>query len=379
MREFDFQPRTRVLFGAGALARLGEAARELGARRALLVADRGLVAAGHVGRAEEFLTRAGVAVFRFEDFGANPDTSMVEAGRAFAAPLDVDLIVGLGGGSSLDCAKAINFVLTNGGTMRDFRGYGKAARPLLPMVGVPTTAGTGSEAQSYAIISDAATHEKMACGDAGAAFRVALLDPLLTVTQPRHVTATAGFDALAHAVETFVTTKRNPFSEAFSREAWRLLESSYERVLDAPDDVEARARVQLGAYFAGAAIEHSMLGATHACANPLTARYGTEHGTAIAALLPTVVRWNDREAGERYFDLLDSCQSRPAMSDAGTLALRLEELSEAAGLSSKLGALGVSRDDLPALAEDAAGQWTGRFNPRPFDRAGALEVYERAY
>lgn len=379
MKEFDFQPRTRVIFGAGAVARLGEAARELGARRALLVADGGLVAAGHVARAEKFLTEAGVSVFHFQDFGANPDTRMVEAGRAFAAATSVDLIVGLGGGSSLDCAKGINFVLTNGGEMSDYRGYGKAARTMLPMIGVPTTAGTGSEAQSYAIISDAATHAKMACGDPQAAFRVALLDPALTLTQPRHVTATAGFDALAHAVETFVTTERNPLSETFSREAWRLLESNYERVLAAPEDVEARARVQLGAYFAGAAIEHSMLGATHACANPLTARYGTEHGAAIAALLPTVVRWNDCEAGELYDELFDSCQFRRGMSDAESLALRLEELSEAAGLSSRLGAMGVKRDDLPALADDAAGQWTGRFNPRPFDRAGALEVYECAY
>ena len=379
MREFDFQPRTRVVFGAGAVGRLGELARELGARRALLVADGGLVAAGHVARAEKFLTAAGVAVFHFRDFGANPDSAMVEAGRAFAAPLGVDLVVGLGGGSSLDCAKGINFLLTNGGAMSDYRGYGKAARTMLPMIGVPTTAGTGSEAQSYAIISDAATHAKMACGDPQAAFRVAILDPLLTVTQPRHVTATAGFDALSHAVETFVTTKRNPLSETFSREAWRLLEATYERVLAAPEEIEARARVQLGAYFAGAAIEHSMLGATHACANPLTARYGTEHGAAIAALLPTVVRWNDCEVGERYFELMDSCQFRRGMSDAESLALRLEELGEAGGLWEKLGALGVRREDLPALADDAAGQWTGRFNPRPFDRAGALEVYECAY
>ena len=379
MREFDFQPRTRVVFGAGAVGRLGELARELGARRALLVADGGLVAAGHVARAGKSLTAAGVSVFHFRDFGANPDSAMVEAGRAFAAPLGVDLVVGLGGGSSLDCAKGINFLLTNGGAMSDYRGYGKAARPLLPMIGVPTTAGTGSEAQSYAIISDAATRAKMACGDPQAAFRVAVLDPLLTVTQPRHVTATAGFDALSHAVETFVTTKRNPLSETFSREAWRLLEANYERVLAAPEDIEARARVQLGAYFAGAAIEHSMLGATHACANPLTARYGTEHGAAIAALLPTVVRWNDCEVGERYDELFDSCRHRRGMGDAEGLALRLEELANAGELPRTLRDARVPEGDLARLADEAAEQWTGRFNPRPFDRAGALEVYECAY
>ena len=138
----------------------------------------------------------------------------------------------VGGGSSLDCAKGINFLLTNGGAMSDYRGYGKATTPLLPMIGIPTTAGTGSEAQSYAVIADAATHMKMACGDPSAAFRVAMLDPALTLSAPRVVTATAGFDAIAHAVETAVTTRRTPLSDAFSHQAWRLLSGAFERVLD---------------------------------------------------------------------------------------------------------------------------------------------------
>ncbi|MBA3241296.1 MAG: iron-containing alcohol dehydrogenase [Acidobacteria bacterium] len=379
MQEFDFQPRTRVIFGAGSLGRLGEVARSLGFRHTLLVADRGLLAAGHVGRAREFLRAAGIEVFTFHEFDSNPDTASVEAGRAHAAPLGVDSLVGLGGGSSLDCAKAVNFLLTNGGHMREYRGYGKARESLLPMIGVPTTAGTGSEAQSYALISDAETHDKMACGDAGAAFRAVLLDPSLTLSQPREVTAVSGFDAVAHAVETFVSTRRNPLSEVYSREAWRLLEGTYERVLARPLDVEARAAMQLGAYFAGAAIESSMLGAAHACANPLTARHGTEHGRALAALLPSVVRWNSAEAGERYDELMNLSGGRRA-SDAGeSLARRLEDLIEVGGLAGGVSSFGVSREELPALALDAAGQWTGRFNPRRFDAKGAVEVYECAY
>ena len=130
---------------------------------------------------------------------------MVEAGRAIAQAAGVDSLVAIGGGSSLDCAKGINFLLAGGGTMRDYRGYGKARGTLLPSIGIPTTAGTGSEAQSYAIISDADTHAKMACGDPGIAFRIAILDPALTVSQPRGVTAVAGYDALSHAVESYVT------------------------------------------------------------------------------------------------------------------------------------------------------------------------------
>jgi alcohol dehydrogenase len=379
MKSFDFQPRTRVVFGAGVIGQLGELARELNFRRTLLVADHGLVASGHVDEAVGPLEKAGVEVIRFHDFEVNPDSRMVENGTAFVAPLKIDSIIGLGGGSSMDCAKGINFLLTNGGQMADYRGYGKATQPLLPMIAIPTTAGTGSEGQSYALISDAASHAKMACGDPKAAFRIAVLDPVLTLSQPRSITATSGFDAIAHAVETYVTTKRNPLSELFSREAWRLLEPNYERVLSQPDNLEARGAMQLGAYYAGVAIENSMLGATHACANPLTAHYGTAHGAAIAMLLPTVVRWNEAIAGNDYERLLSwsSIGGRNNhMPPTEELARRLEALAGAGGLSTNLRAEGVKETELPELAAEAAEQWTGTFNPRPFDKQGAIEVYQ---
>ncbi len=371
-----------MVFGAGSIKRLGELAAELRFRRTLLVADRGLVASGHVDEALEPLQQEGIEVVRFHDFDVNPDSAVIEAGSAFAASLEIDSIVALGGGSSLDCAKGINFLLTNGGRMPDYLGYGKASKPMLPMIGIPTTAGTGSEAQSYAVISDAETHVKMACGDPKAAFRVALLDPKLTLSQPKAITTTAGFDAITHAVETYVTTRRNALSEVFSREAWKLLEPNFEAVLARPDDLTARSAMQLGAYFAGMAIESSMLGATHACANPLTTHYGTTHGAALAMLLPTVVRWNKSVAAERYAELaklagvyLGTDQDQASES----LASRLEQLAATAGLQSSLSEAGVEHVDLPLLADEAARQWTGSFNPRPFDLAGALEVYEAAF
>ena len=379
---FDFQPRTRVVFGPGVIERLGEVARDLGFKRTLLVADRGLVASGHVDEALAALGKEPIEVFGFHDFEVNPDGGMVQAGKDFAAPLKIDSIIGLGGGSSLDCAKGINFLLTNGGEMKDYAGYGKTTKALLPMVGIPTTAGTGSEAQSYALISDAQSHTKMACGDPNAMFRIALLDPALTLSQPRSVTATAGFDAIAHAVETYVTKKRSPLSEVFSREAWRLLEANYQLVLAEPQNLEARGAMQLGAYFAGVAIENSMLGATHACANPLTARYGTAHGAAIAMLLPSVVRWNGPVADERYRELLRFTTANGRFPDnqpSESLARRLEELAATGGLNSTLSESGVPFYELRTLATEAAEQWTGTFNPRPFDIDGAMEVYEWAF
>jgi alcohol dehydrogenase len=367
------------VFGEGAFSRLGELARELAFARTLVVSDRGIVAAGLVDRAAVSLRAAGIQPFFFHDFDANPDTAMVEAGRAHAAASRVDSLVALGGGSSLDCAKGVNFVLTNDGTMRDYWGVGKASRPMLPMIGVPTTAGTGSDAQSTAIISDADTHVKMACADPKAAFRIALLDPEITVSQPRSLTAIAGYDALSHAVESYVTSARNEISDLFAREAWRLLAPNYQRVLDKADDLVARGAMLLGAHEAGIAIEQSMLGATHACANPLTAHYGTTHGVAIALMLPHVVRWNASQVGEQYREL-ERIAGLDGWNDPGArLAARLEELRHLGALPATLRELGVARDDLPELAADAAKQRTGTFNPRPFDAAAALALYERAF
>ncbi len=379
MRSFEFQVRTRVVFGEGAVARLGELARDLAFTRTLIVADRGIAETGYVERAASLLDAAGIAPFTFHDFDENPDTRMVEAGRAHAAANRIDSMVALGGGSSLDCAKGINFLLTNGGTMRDYLGFGKASRPMLPAIGVPTTAGTGSEAQSYALISDEDTHAKMACGDPKAAFRIAILDPELTVSQPRSVTATAGYDAISHSVESYVTTQRTAVSDLFARDAWRLLDGHYERVLARPDDLAARGSMLLGAHEAGIAIEHSMLGATHACANPLTAHHDTIHGVAIAVLLPHVVRWNAGHVGDRYGELLRVSGREPDGAAGERLAVRLAELAAAGGLPARLREIGVPRASLSVLAAEAAAQWTGTFNPRPFDADAALALYERAY
>jgi alcohol dehydrogenase len=377
---FEFSSRTRIVFGLGVLERVGNLAAELGFKHTLVVADPGVVDAGHADRAMRALEAAGIRSTLFTDFGQNPDSAMVERGRVFAQPLGVDSVIGLGGGSSLDCAKGINFLLTNGGSMADYRGYGKASTPLLPMIGIPTTAGTGSEAQSYAVIADAATHMKMACGDPTAAVKIALLDPELTLTAPRHVTAMAGFDAIAHAVETAVTTRRTPVSDLFSHQAWRLLNGSFERVLSYPSDFEARSSMLIGSHFAGMAIEQSMLGAAHACANPLTALYDMVHGLALAILLPRVVRWNAATANGQYANLLGTPRHRAPNDDAAEgVARRLDDLAGAAGLAGSLRDHGIEEAALPELAALAAQQWTGTFNPRPFDRAGALEIYRSAF
>jgi alcohol dehydrogenase len=377
---FDFHTPTRVLFGPGTLMRLGEMARELGASSVLLVTDPGLEAAGHPQRAQESLARAGLEVFVFDEVEENPTSNHVEIGVRFARPHNINLIVSVGGGSAMDCAKGINFILTNGGTMSDYKGFGKAKKPMLPSIGVPTTAGTGSEAQSYALIADEKSHLKMACGDRKVAFATAILDPEVTVTQPIKVTALTGIDALSHAVESYVTTKRNPVSQMFAREAWKLLEVNLEKVLHNPTDLEARGAMQMGAFLAGTAIENSMLGVCHACANPLTAHYGLTHGLAIGVMLPHVIHFNACTVPHLYEDLIEEAGLQNGHVDhaAETLATHLARLMKLAHLPTTLTACGVSRGILPLLAEEAAQQWTARFNPRPVTEKEILGIYEAA-
>jgi alcohol dehydrogenase len=377
---FDYRSATRVVFGTGVLAQLGNLAREIGGTRALVVTDPGLEEAGHPQRAVQFLAEAGMETFVFDQVEQNPTNKHVEAGVAFAGPRRIDLIVSVGGGSAMDCAKGINFVLSNGGAIRDYHGFGKAKQPMLPSIGIPTTAGTGSEAQSYALIADEATHMKMACGDPKAAFRVAILDPEVTVSQPAKVTAITGVDALSHAVESYVTTKRNPLAQMFAREAWKMLEENFERVLKDPADLEARGSMQVGAFLAGTAIENSMLGACHACANPLTAHYGLTHGIAIGIMLPHVVRFNAGTVGALYSDLAHQAGLMNGdESMAGEiLAQRLTNFLQLAGLPQRLGDCGIAESILPVLTEEAAQQWTGKFNPRPVTEADLLHLYRAA-
>jgi alcohol dehydrogenase len=372
---------TRVVFGAGKVATLGEFAREQGATRVLVASDPGVIAAGHTGRGIDSLTNSDLEFHLFDGVQENPTTANVEAGLTLARQFKPDLIVGFGGGSSMDCAKGINFLYSCGGRMQDYWGIGKATGPLLPMIAVPTTAGTGSETQSFALISDAETHVKMACGDKRAAFRVAILDPELTVTQPPRVAALAGFDALSHAVETYVTKKRNDISCSFSRRAWQELAPNYLHVLSEPNDLNSRGHMQMGACLAGSAIENSMLGAAHALANPLTATYGIAHGEAVALMLPHVVRFNGTQCDGWYRELLETTAADPNCPQGSSqeLADFLRSVATQAGLPDKLEACGVERGRLEHLAEAAACQWTATFNPIEVGRNELLELYELAY
>src|ERR1051326_1243710 len=382
---FDYQPRTRIVFGANVVERVGSLAREIGAKRILLVTDAGIVAAGHAERVRSILEASGLEVTFYDKARENPTTQCVESCAAVARAAGIDTIVGLGGGSAMDTAKGCNFLFTNGGRMQDYWGVGKASKPMLPLVAIPTTAGTGSECQSAALIVDEQTHQKMACLDPKAAARIAVLDPALTLSQPLRVTACTGIDAVAHALETAVTRKRNPLSAMFSREAFKLCITAFPEVLINPKNLEARGRMLLGAAIAGLAIENSMLGAAHAAANPLTAHYGVVHGQAVGVMLPAVIRFNaaDPESRRAYAELAlgteTNCLNDGHIETCEQLAARVDSLLGLAQMPRSLGECGVERNTVPQLAEEAARQWTATFNPRAVAKEDFAKLYEEAF
>jgi len=381
---FDNIKRTKLVFGDGVSLASGELAKELGLKHVLLVTDRGLVEAGHVEVVRDSLSKAGIKVTLFDQVIENPTTDCVEKAKQAASEAGVDSFIGLGGGSSMDTAKGANFLLTNGGRMHDYWGVNKATKEMLPLIVIPTTAGTGSECQSFALISDSKTHQKMACGDSKAAAKIAILDPGLTLSQPENVTVCTGIDAIAHAVETAVTNKRNKLSTLFSEESFKLLLPNFTKVLNQPNDISARGSMLLGAAMAGCAIEASMLGAAHSLANPLTAHYNIVHGQAVGMMLPYVVRFNSEieECRGVYVNLMKvaqiECENESA-DEVNNLVAYLLNLLQQTGLPIRLRDVIADKSELKVLAKEASAQWTAGFNPRSVGEIEMEKIYIDAY
>jgi len=343
-----------LIHGSGSLRELSS----LVDGKAMIVTDAGLVAAGHVDRAKVFLEDVVV----FDQVQENPTESDVEACAAYARLIQPDVIIGLGGGSSMDTAKGALFLLSGGGKMSDYQGHGKAKGDMVPFIAIPTTAGTGSECQSYAVLSRDGSHEKMACGDPRALAKAAILDPDLTESMPLSVARLTALDALSHALESLVCNRGTKDSREISREAFKRIEPVIEPVLRGEATVSQRGEMLLGAALAGQAIEASMLGAAHASANPLTAQYGVVHGRAVLTTLPAVMRWNEPLVGDIYESL------RP----------HLISWVENLRVIAELKPVSVPEDHLEDLARSAAHQWTGQFNPRPLEVSDFRRIYEES-
>lgn len=369
-------PRPEMVLGDDAVDDLPEFVRRLGEDAAFVVTDRGLVDAGVAGRVARALESSGLRCAVHDDVGANPSVADVLAGSDALRSFGRAAIVAVGGGSPIDAAKAMALHAANGGPLEALA-YGAAdLAPAPPLIAVPTTAGTGTETNGFAVIDDPAARRKRYVGHASALPRFAVLDPVLSTSAPQRVTAACGIDVLAHAVESIQARSGNPYSAALACEAVRAVWGHLPRVVDDGHDLEGRAAMLLAAHLAALAFASTGLGTAHAIAHALSARHGTPHGVALAAVLPSVAALNlrEREAAS------DRAAAAAGLAGGGReLAAALTALCERAGLHPRLRELGVEPGDLGPLADAALSDVVVRNAPRVPSRGELVELLRGAY
>lgn len=356
---FSFELPTIIEYGAGSHERLPEFCRRLGVRRPLVVTDRGLTGLPWFRGLLSRMKAEGLAVGIFDAVEPNPKDRDAEAAAAEARAFDADCLVAVGGGSPIDCAKVVSIIAVQGGRPRDYEDRSRIGEKVLPIVSVPTTAGTGSEVTFGAVITDTAARFKFTVKSPRIAPRFALVDPLLTLTMPPALTAATGMDALTHAIEAYTSRAAEPVSDACALYAAELIAGSLPRAVEDGSDIEARSAVLLGSLIAGLAFSHSDVGAVHCIAEALGGLYDIPHGVCNAVCLPVVMEYC-LEAGEERYARLAS-----AMGSAGDGARGAAAFT--AGLALQVGlprfrSFGVPAEDFPLIAEKSAANGSNRDN-----------------
>jgi alcohol dehydrogenase class IV len=383
MTPFTFNTTPSIAFGAGALSNLGAVAKARIPGRALIVTDPGIVKTGILARVLAILEAAGVEATVFSDVVADPPTEMIA--RATEAALGAAGVIGLGGGSSLDTAKLVALLAVGKEKLADVFGVGNARGPRLPLILIPTTAGTGSEVTPISIVTTG-ENEKMGVVSPVILPDVALLDPELTLGLPAPVTAATGIDAMVHAIEAFASASpnNNPLSRALAKQALTLLGGAILKAVRQGGDITARAHMLLGSMLAGQAFANSPVAAVHALAYPLGGHFHIPHGLSNALVLAHVLRFNMVTAPGVYADIaphaFPELAAQQGQARAGAFCDALQNLSRRCGLPQRLRDVGVPEDILPRLASDAMNQKRLLVNnPRPLTEADAFEIYRRAW
>ncbi len=379
--QFNFATAGRLIFDSGASAQCGDHARSLGIRRLLLVTDKGIMAAGIAAPIIAALTDAGLAVAVFDNVSADPPVSVIETARDAAITHKADGVLGLGGGSALDAAKLAALLARSGEALADIYGLDQAQGPRLPLILIPTTAGTGSEVTPISIVTVGA-EEKKGVVSPHLLPDIALLDPALTLGLPPAVTAATGIDAMVHAIEAYTSVhKKNPISDALATKALGLLSSGLPRAFADGGDLGAWSDALLCACLAGMAFANAPVAGVHALAYPIGARFHVPHGVSNALMLPAVLRFNLPKAGEYYAQLAeyictdDEIGMAPCPQEA--FILKLERYCTEMEVPRQLRQVGITRQDLDQLADDAMLQTRLLINnPRTVTRDDAFALYE---
>lgn len=380
MKAFTFSVPQEIIFGSGSLNRLPELLKKQNAARVLLISGPHLNKMGVVGRLRDSIVSAGAACETFTDVEANPSMETVEKAAAAYRAFGADAIVAIGGSSPMDVAKAVGVVVTYGGSIAQYEGVGTVPGPIVPLIAIPTTAGTGSEVTTFSVITDHSRNYKLTVGSQYLIPRCALLDPELLTTTPAGVAAACGMDALVHALEAYLSRAASPFSDAMAEKALALIGRSLRAFVADRANLEAASDMLAGSLFAGIAFSWARLGNVHAMAHPLGGFFNVPHGVANAILLPVVVDYNAiADHDGKYETIYRAVAASPkAEFSQEMLADELRRLAARIGIPATLAEVGVDAEKIPEMAADAMKSGNIYVNPRTSTQKDIEQLYRRA-
>jgi alcohol dehydrogenase len=382
MKEFIFSVPQKIIFGEGSLEKISSIAAETKRKHAYIISDPFLNKIGLVKKCADYLDKAGILIDTFTETEANPSVETIEKAVQAYKDCKADFLVAIGGGSPMDVAKAVGVVVTYGGTITDYEGVGKVPGEIVPLIAIPTTAGTGSEATAACVITDHRRNYKLSVNSPKLIPSYAVLDPNLITTAPVSVAAACGIDAIVHAVEAFISKAASPFSDAMAEQALELIGKNIRAYVSDRTNIEAAGAMQVGCLFAGIAFTWAKLGDVHALSHPVSAYYNVPHGVANAILLPTILEYNAlADEDDKYFKIynyialtkVQRCDFKPEM-----LADLFRDVNKSFGIPQSLEEVGVASDKIEIMSEDAAKSPNIAVNPRSTTLKDICELYRKA-
>lgn len=381
MKEFSFSIPQDIIVGKGSLKKLPEVAGKLGGTHGFIISGPHLNKMGIVKSCADALENVGIKVDAFTETEGNPSVETVDKATAAFKESGADFVIALGGGSPMDVAKAVGVVAKYGGSITDYEGGGKVPGDIIPLIAIPTTAGTGSEVTAFSVITDHSRNYKLTVFSYKLIPSYAILDPDLLTTAPVSVAAACGIDAMVHALEAYISKDASPFSDAMAEKALELIGKNIRRYVADRSDIEAAEGMLTGSLFAGIAFSWARLGDVHAMSHPVSAFFNVPHGVANAILLPTIVDYNALADNGKYLKIYNYISKTPALEnefEPFMLVDLLEELNEQLGIPASLGEVGVTADKFDAMAEDAMKSGNIAVNPRSTTKQDVLSLYEKA-
>ncbi|SDZ80031.1 alcohol dehydrogenase [Thalassobacillus cyri] len=380
LSQFNLGP--DLFFGAGAIAHVQEIIEKEGFERVMIICDEGIEKAKILDQVMEQIKKTEAKCTVFSNVEANPTTGTVDAGMYLLERFQPDLLIGLGGGSPIDVAKALGMLATNGGQITDYEGMDKFEHESLPLLAIPTTAGTGSEVTIFTVVTDTATEYKLTAGGRKLAPKWALLDPELTLTLPRKITAATGLDALVHAIESYTSTMAHPLTEALALDAIRTISSNLRQAVYNGENLSARSAMLYGSLLAGIAFNNTRLGNVHAMSHPLSAKYNVPHGVANSVLLPHVMEFNLPAAPEKFMNIAKAMgesldPSHPLMKNANKAVEAVKQLSTDIQIPKDFSDYNIPDEDIYPMAKDAMKSGNVLVNPRQTSIEDIIKLYEQ--